>query len=154
MVIFPSQEYCDTFKDKLNADEKYAKAAKDWEGDMMFIIEGEDDDLPSGESVIIYMDLWHGECRDAKIMFNISEKPDCAFKVVGPEGIWKKVNSGEAEPIQLIMTQQLKVEGDLNKIMKATKAALILATTAGSISMDYMPQEDFFKAKEEHNKNL
>ena len=154
MVIFPSQEYCDVFQKKLNADEKYAKAAKDWEGDMMYVIEGEDDDLPAGEKVIIYMDLWHGECREAKILFDESEKPDCAYQVVGPESTWKKVNSGEAEPIQMIMTQQLKVVGDLNKIMKATKAAMILASTAASISMDYMPQEEFFKAKEEHLKNL
>ena len=154
MVTFPSQEYCDEFRNKLNANEKYAKAAKDWEGDMMYVIEGEDEDLPSGEKVIIYMDLWHGECREAKILFDESEKPDCEFQVVGPESTWKKVNDGQVDPIQMIMTQQLKVMGDLNKIMKATKAAMILAQTAASIKMDYMPQEEFLKVKEEHMKNL
>ena len=154
MVEFPSQEYCDIFKKKLNENPAYKKAAETWEGDMMYVIEGEDEDLPAGENVIIYMDLWHGECRDATILFEETEKPDCEYKVRGPESTWKKVNSGEAEPIQLIMTQQLKVEGDLNKIMKATKAALILAQTAGSIGMDYIPQDEFFKMKENHLKNL
>ena len=154
MVEFPSQEYCDIFKQKLNENPAYKKAAENWEGDMMYIIEGEDNDLPAGENVIIYMDLWHGDCNSAKILFEETEKPGCEYKVRGPESTWKKVNSGEAEPIQLIMTQQLKVEGDLNKIMKATKAAIILAQTAASIPMDYMAQEKFMKMKEEHLNNL
>jgi len=154
MVEFPSQEYCDIFMKKLNEDPAYEKAAKDWEGDMMYIIEGESEDLPADEKVIIYMDLWHGKCREATILFEESERPECAYKVRGPESVWKQINSGQAEPIQLIMTQQLKVEGDLNKIMRATKAALILAETSASIAMDYLPEEDFYKAKEEHLKGL
>ena len=38
---FPSAEWLQALKDKLNSDENYARVAKNWEGDIMFNIEPE-----------------------------------------------------------------------------------------------------------------
>ena len=38
MVRFPSEEWIKLFKDKLNENTGYAKIAKEWEGDFLFII--------------------------------------------------------------------------------------------------------------------
>ena len=62
---FPSPEWLQALKDKLNNDEKYAQTAQKWEGEIVFFIE------PGGpiqETMIFYTDLWHGECRDAFIV--------------------------------------------------------------------------------------
>ena len=124
MVKFPSKEWCETYQKLLNESEEYEAAATEWEGDMMYIIEGEGEDLPADEKVMLYLDLWHGKCREAGVVFDEGEKPDVAFKVRGPESVWKIINEGKEDPIKLIMTQRLSVEGDMNKIMRAGKAAL------------------------------
>jgi len=62
MYPFPSDEWIKAMMQDLNRSQSYKEAAKNWEGDFYFIIE------PGGnltETVVLYMDLWHGECRDA-----------------------------------------------------------------------------------------
>ena len=58
-VLFATDEWIKALMAELNQSEGYAKAARKWEGDFYFIVEGE------GEDTYLYMDLWHGECRDA-----------------------------------------------------------------------------------------
>ena len=60
MAVFPSEEWVQAVVDKLNTDERYAQIAKNWEGDLRYVIE------PGGalsDVLWIYMDLWHGKCR-------------------------------------------------------------------------------------------
>ena len=65
MVLnFPSKAWLLAYKDALNSDigKAWQVAAKDWEGDFLFVIE------PDGglkEKVVLYIDLHHGECRKA-----------------------------------------------------------------------------------------
>ncbi|MBP1693484.1 MAG: hypothetical protein H6Q37_1367 [Chloroflexi bacterium] len=62
MATFPTDDWVKVVMDKLNADPKYAQVARNWEGDMVFVVE------PGGvltDTVTFYLDLWHGKCRDA-----------------------------------------------------------------------------------------
>ncbi len=61
-IKFASEEWMVALKDELNKSEGYRDAAKTWEGDFYWVITG----MP-GEpgDVYLYVDLWHGECRDA-----------------------------------------------------------------------------------------
>ena len=64
-IPFGSDEWIRTLMVKVNESEAYRSAARTWEGDFYFIVE------PEGsvtESIIMYMDLWHGDCRDAFIV--------------------------------------------------------------------------------------
>lgn len=36
--IFPSPEWLDSLKEKLNTDERYAQVAKNWEGDLLIVL--------------------------------------------------------------------------------------------------------------------
>ena len=63
MVKFPSDEWIKNFKDELNKSEDYEKAAKDWEGDFLFVV-SPDEELKN--EVVFYVDLWHGKCRRKK----------------------------------------------------------------------------------------
>ena len=59
-AIFPSEEWLQGLKTKLNSDARYNEIAKNWEGDLFFFIE------PEGnlkEKLTFYLDLWHGTCR-------------------------------------------------------------------------------------------
>src|SRR5215216_4267430 len=66
-AVFPSEEWLEGLKSKLNSDARYAEIAKNWEGDLFFSIE------PEGnlkERLTFYIDLWHGTCR--KVDYNPS----------------------------------------------------------------------------------
>ena len=58
-------------KDMLNSDEKYAQIAKNWEGNLRFVLET-DSSLP--ETTWLYFDLWHGKWREAYIEDQTSPK--------------------------------------------------------------------------------
>jgi putative sterol carrier protein len=84
-----------------------------WEGDIFLIIE---------EGGAIYLDLWHGRCREAIYTKDISSKQP-EFKITANLEKWRKVLSGKLDPVQGLMTRQLKLDGNLVKIMKNVKAA-------------------------------
>jgi len=65
MVRFPSDEWINKFKEELNKNKAYEDAAKNWEGDFLFIITP-DDGL--NEEFTFYVDLWHGKCREALLL--------------------------------------------------------------------------------------
>ncbi len=52
---FPSQAWADQFLLAVNRNDAYASAAKTWEGDLYLVIE---------EGGVLYLDLWHGKCRE------------------------------------------------------------------------------------------
>lgn len=139
---FPSFEYIEEFKKRINESEKYAKAAETWEGDLMFIIEGEGDLMDEGDKFILYLDLWHGKCRDIKLMLDEDEKPDVAFKIRGAESIWRSISEEGANAINMIMTNQLQAEGDMNKLMRSTKPAMVLTEIQTGIELEYLSREE------------
>ena len=74
MARFPSPEWVDVLMDKLNSDPKYSQVARNWEGDILFLVE------PGGmlqQSIAYYLDLWHGKCRDAYVVEEYQEIVTC-----------------------------------------------------------------------------
>ncbi len=125
---FPSQPWADALKSEINSSDAYAKAAKDWEGDFYFVIE------ESGE--IVYMDLWHGECREATFTADAGYKSP-AYKITAKMDNWKKVLGGKLDPVQGMVTRQLKLDGNLVQIMKNVKAAQELVRCAAKVETEY-----------------
>ena len=106
----------------MNESEAYKKAAETWEGDFVFVIIPEEDFGPQ-EEVRMYVDLWHGDCRGTDI---VGADKEAEFIMSGPYSNWVKVAKKELDPIQGLMTGKFKLEGDMAKIMRATKAAVEL----------------------------
>jgi putative sterol carrier protein len=127
MFKFGSEEWVQALKEAINASESYAEAAKTWEGDFYFIVEAGG---PVAKEIVMYMDLWHGKCRDACICTDRAAKKP-AFVISAPIAVWRKIIDKKLDPIQGMMTRQIKLQGDMVKIMKAVKAAkeLVECTT-------------------------
>jgi len=120
-VLFPSAEWVQELKRELNNSTAYADAAKQWEGDFYFVIEP-DKDSPIDHSVYLYMDLWHGACREGYLEPNPQSKHP-AFIMSGNYTKWKRVVTAKLDPIQGLMTGQLKLKGNMVMIMKNVRAA-------------------------------
>ena len=131
MVKFPSDEWLHLFKDELNRNADYEKAAKNWEGDFLFVI------LPDKEwkeEVKYYVDLWHGKCREA---YRVEESRDTAFAFIGSYSNWKKVIKNELDPIKGFIHGLFKIKGDSLKILKNVRAAKELINTANKIPTEF-----------------
>jgi putative sterol carrier protein len=121
-IDFPSQEWLEALMKELNSSKPYQEAAKNWEGDFYFIFEPGDG---LKERVVAYMDLWHGQCRSAYIVSDEKEK-DPEFTIRAPLGKWRKIIEKKLNPIQGMLTGQLKVRGNMMKIVKSPKSAIEL----------------------------
>ena len=131
MVKFPSDEWIKNFKDELNKSEDYEKAAKDWEGDFLFVV-SPDEELKN--EVVFYVDLWHGKCRDA---FMVTKEKKAAFVFKGPYSNWKKVINKELDPLRGLIRGMFIVEGDSRLILDQVKAAQELVNTASKIPVNF-----------------
>lgn len=117
-VKFGTDEWIKALMAELNRSEAYRVAAKDWEGDFYFVINS--GSVP--KDIYLYMDLWHGECRDAyEVADPATRQPE--FTIAAPLPIWRKVVEKKLDPIQGLIMRQLKIKGQLLKVMKAPKAA-------------------------------
>ncbi len=127
MYEFGSEEWAKVFQEAINSSPAYAEAASTWEGDFYFIV---DPGGPIDKEIVMYVDLWHGKCREVALVPDRSAKAP-AFVINAPESAWRKVIEKKLDPIQGLMTRQLKLKGDMVKIMKAVKAAkeLVECTT-------------------------
>jgi len=131
---FPSEEWIKAFKEELNKNEAYAEAAKDWEGDFLFIVtpdEGLDKEM------VFYVDLWHGKCRDVYMVLN-REAKTAEFVYEGPYSNWKKLIMGQLDPIQSLLMRKFKLKGNMAKIMRYTKAASELVKTASKVPTEFI----------------
>ncbi|MCA9933829.1 MAG: SCP2 sterol-binding domain-containing protein [Ardenticatenaceae bacterium] len=118
-IPFPSDEWVKALCTELNQSAAYKQAAAKWEGDLIFVIEN-----PGGNGYL-YMDLWHGECRNARQLDSNSEV-NAEFQLAAPIATWKRVIQGQLDPIRALTGRQLKLKGNLMKIMKTPKAAIEL----------------------------
>ena len=124
---FPSPEWVAAFETEINKSDAYANAAKTWEGDITLVIE---------DGAGIYLDLWHGKCRLAAYMADPTTKQP-EFTITADMEKWKKVLAGKLDPVQGMVTRQIKLDGNLVKIMKNVKAAQELVRCATKVDTVY-----------------
>ncbi len=130
---FPSDEWIKELSKQLNASESYEKAAKDWEGDFVFVVEP-DEAYP--ETAYLFLGLYHGKSPDAGLLTSESERP-AEFTLRAPFSNWRKVIEGQLDPIQGMMTKKLRVEGNMMKIMRYPKAAKEIVSCCAQVPTDW-----------------
>jgi putative sterol carrier protein len=130
---FPSDEWIKALMGEVNNSEAYRKSATKWEGDFFFVVEP-GPGLP--EPVKLYIDLWHGEARSAGEVSDESEK-DPEFVVRAPVATWRRVIEKKLDPIQALITGQLKLTGTMSKIMRFPKAVAELVNCATKVPTEF-----------------
>ncbi len=127
-IPFATDEWVSALKEELNRSKAYREAAKTWEGDFWFVVD-RGPGVP--EPLTMYMDLWHGECREAYTVKGKTAPP--AFVVEAPLATWRRVIDKKLDPVQAIVTRQLKLKGNMIKVLKAPKAAVELVQSAARV---------------------
>ena len=132
-VRFGSDEWVQALHNELNTSKSYEDAAKNWEGDFYFVVS------PEGtvkEPMYLYMDLWHGKSREAFVAKDENSKKP-AFVMSGAYGKWEKVVLAQLDPIQALMTGQLKLKGNMVMVMKNVKAAQEIVRACTRIDTEF-----------------
>ena len=117
---FPSPDWLQAIKQKLNTDDQYAQIARNWEGDMRVIIEA---DGTLKEDLWLYFDLWHGKCREA-IFEDQSSALTPALQLKTPYPNIVKILSGEVGVMQALMTRMVSLKGSMTLIMRNVPTVL------------------------------
>ena len=132
-IPFPSDQWIKAAMTEVNRSSAYKQAAKGWEGDLIFVVTAVPDER---QEVKLYMDLWHGECRDAyEVTAAADQKSE--FTIAAPLPVWRKVLEGNLDPIRGLMSRQLKMKGNMMKVMKAPKAAVELVNSCALIDTSW-----------------
>ena len=132
-IPFASPAWVAALKDAINASDTYRESAKNWEGDFWFRV---DPDAAEGEPKLIYLDLWHGECREARLAASEAEHAP-EFRISGAARNWQRVITKQIDPIRALMTNSLKLKGNLAKVMRNVRAAQDLVLCAASIPTQF-----------------
>ena len=130
-IPFMTAEWAKAFMEAINHNDAYKEAAATWEGDFYFVAEMKD-----GSHSTVYLDLWHGQCRDAFLMEDASTKTP-EFEVSGKIPSWKKVIGKQVDPIQALITRQLKLKGNMAKVLRVVKAAQELVNSATRVETEF-----------------
>lgn len=131
--LFPSPEWVDAFREAINNSEAYKVSAAKWEGDFYFVIS------PKGaikEPVKFYLDLWHGQCREAYVVEGEDDK-NPEFVIEGTLDVYRQIFDHKLDPIRALVSRKLKLKGNLGKIMRSVKATLDLVNAAGNVDTCY-----------------
>lgn len=130
MAKFPTPEWTQALMDKLNSDPRYGEIARNWEGDLTFVIE------PSGalkDRMVIYLDLWHGKCRDAYVVQS-DPPPKAAFTLKAPYENFVRILKGELHPMQAMLTRRLHVQGNMSVMMRNVPTVLDFVRCAQEVT--------------------
>jgi putative sterol carrier protein len=134
-AVFPSEEWLKGLESKLNSDEKYAEVAKNWEGDLFFVIQ------PEGNlkmQLTFYLDLWHGKCRKVEYKPSLESHPGPAFTLTATYNNITAILSGKLNPMTAMMTSKLKVKGSMGYMMRNVPTVLDFVRVAQEVTTEIM----------------
>ena len=134
-IRFPSTEWLSGLEEKLNTDEKYAQVAKNWEGDLFFIIEPEGN---LNRQLTFYLDLWHGTCRSVDYDPEPEKYPDPVFKLTAKYNNITAILTGKLDPMTAMMTNKLKVKGSLGYMMRNVPTVLDFVRCAREVTSEIL----------------
>ncbi len=120
-----SAAWAQALHDRLATDDGYREAAAHWEGAV--VLEVADDDRG------VFLDLWHGECRQARPPSG-SDRGDARYIIQASEAVWRQVLAGEVDPLFGLMSGKMKLtRGSVAALLPYANAAKALVTAAASL---------------------
>ena len=133
IIPFATEAWIKRLGDECNRSEAYRQAARNWEGDVCFIVEPEGEPT---EPIYLYMDLYHGRCRRALILEDDSAvSPE--FCVRGTVSTWKAITQKEVDPFKALMMRKLSLKGNMAKVMRNMRAANELVNCTTRIETEF-----------------
>ncbi len=124
-----SQAWAEEWCREINASEAYKKAAATWEWPLVLSLMA-DPGVGVTEDRAVWVDLYHGECRGARVAGQ-ADLETAPYVVAGDPYTWKQVLDGRLEPLAALMQGRLKlVKGQVASLAAYAVAARELVIAA------------------------
>lgn len=126
-ALFPSQAWVEALVLVLNGDARYANIARNWEGDLLFVIRPDGDTGEASETrpSHVYLDLWHGKCRSGRYLPpGDAALPKTAFTLTAVFTHFAAILGGSLDPMQAMLTRRLQVSGNMAYILRNVPVVL------------------------------
>jgi putative sterol carrier protein len=118
----------------INANEAYRLAAREWEGPIVLLMST---DAGPGDDQRVFLDLWHGECREARAA-TIGDEATARYVLAGASEAWRQVLTGRVPPILALMTGRLRLaKGSLLELLPYVAAAKELVAAASAVLAEF-----------------
>jgi len=134
-AIFPSEEWLKGLEEKINSDTRYHDIARNWEGDLLFLIEPEGN---LSERLTFYLDLWHGTCRKVEYKPSTESHPNPAFTLTASYNNITSILVGKLNPMTAMMTSKLKVKGSMGYMMRNVPTVLDFVRVAQEVTTEIL----------------
>jgi len=132
-IMYGSDEWAKALCQELNKSQAYKEAAKNWEGDLYFMVEPRE---PWLEGFAMYFDLWHGECREACVVAEESDRSP-KYRIWAPYSVWKQIMEKKLDGVQAMMTGKLSMQGEMAQVMKMPRATTELTNCSLLIDTEF-----------------
>ena len=138
--VFASREWFEAFVNALNNDPEYGSAAKNWEDPIILMMTN----LPQAvkeffgtDQIGAWLDLYHGKCRAYEIIQKPEEK-QAPIIISGTYENMKKVALGKLNPTIAVMTGQLKVKGNVTKLLSNPAASSAFVNVIKKVPTEFL----------------
>ncbi len=93
--------------------------------------------LPDGVERPVFLDLWHGECREARVA-RAEDAEASRYVMAGDVEAWRQVLGGRTPPMLAFMTGKLKLtKGSLLELLPYVHAAKELVAAVAAVDADW-----------------
>jgi len=131
-----SDAWARAWGEQLLANQAYKSAARTWHWPLILTLQA-DPSLGIPEDRLVYLDLWHGDCREARAATK-ADFEQTPFIISADAYTWKQVLIGKLEPISSIMRGKLKlVKGSMATLAGYVIAAKELVNSSKNIDTSF-----------------
>lgn len=124
--------WADAWRDTLNANAAYRRAAAAWEGAVALVMHP-DGTLGIPATRAVFLDLWHGECRAARVAHD-GDLATAPYVIEARAAVWRDLLTARSSPILALMTGKLSLtRGSIAALLPYATAANELVATAALV---------------------
>lgn len=96
-----------------------------------------EENMADDGTIYAYLDLHDGDCRGIDTVTDLDEL-EYGFRLVGEYGQWAKLVRGEGDVINMLMSGEFEIDGDMQKILQYSDAAVDLAEIASDVDSRFL----------------
>jgi putative sterol carrier protein len=133
MAKFLSDKWLKDCVKTLQNSEEFRDNAGTFKGDFVFVFEA-DDGLAKTKR--LYLSINRGDCREA-FFLNGEPVPNADYRISAPYSLWTKIITGEQDPLNALRSRDVKVKGNMLRIMMNLGTATALVRTLSAVPIEF-----------------
>ena len=136
---FPSAAWASAYRDAINQNALYRKAAADWDQGAVALVCKPEPALGLTEPHAVVLELVRGECRAAAFTTDEFEFEEAPFVIEASYAHWKAIIRRELDPILAMLSSQLRLrKGHLPTLIKDVEGSKQLVLSASQVETEFL----------------